>query len=114
MPVSFVRVFKTFVENHFKENPFEKTHFKMAQNSIEGGSEEEGSLEKDVGRLKEEFDKMFNDNKPSESSEKLKEYKFLAILGQGAFGLVVIYHSPFSLPLTFFGPNPTQTRFRNS
>lgn len=125
MPVSFVRVLKTFVENHLKENPFEKTQFKMAQNSSSGGSEggskggseggsEGGSLEKDVGRLREEFDKMFNENKPSESSEKLKEYTFLAILGQGAFGLVVIYHSPFSLPLTFFSPNPTQTRFRNS
>lgn len=113
MPVSFVRVLKTFVENHLKENPFEKTQFKMAQNSSERGSDG-GSLEKDVGRLKEEFDKMFNDNMPSELSEKLKEYKFLAILGQGAFGLVVIYHSPFSLPLTFLSPNPTQTRFRNS
>ena len=48
-------------------------------------------------RFKEEFDQKFSEQKVSESSEKLKEYKFLAILGQGAFGLVVIYHSSFSL-----------------
>lgn len=43
-------------------------------------------------RLKEEFEQRFSVSEKSESSEKLKEYKFLAILGQGAFGLVVIYH----------------------
>lgn len=48
-------------------------------------------------RLKEEFEQRFNTPEVSYSSEKLKEYKFLAILGQGAFGLVVIYHSSFSL-----------------
>lgn len=51
--------------------------------------------------LKEEFEQKFRENEVSGSSEKLKEYKFLAILGQGAFGLVVIYHfsSSFSPPI---------------
>lgn len=48
-----------------------------------------------LNQMKEEFDEKFNENQPSDSSEKLKEYKFEAILGQGAFGLVVIYHSSF-------------------
>lgn len=60
-----------------------------------------GSFIKDLPRLREEFEQRFNENRPSESSEKLKEYKFLAILGQGAFGLVVIYHSSFSFCLHF-------------
>jgi serine/threonine protein kinase len=48
-----------------------------------------------VIRLKKEFDRKFREQEVSGSSEKLKEYKFLAVLGQGAFGLVVIYHSSF-------------------
>lgn len=55
------------------------------------------SFKEHITRLKEEFDKKYNENPVSGASEKLSEYKFLAILGQGAFGLVVIYHSSFSL-----------------
>lgn len=40
--------------------------------------------------LKSEFEKKFEENEVSGSSNKLSEYKFLTILGQGAFGVVVI------------------------
>ena len=48
--------------------------------------------EKLIG-LKEEFESKIEESNVSDSSEKLKEYKFMAILGQGAFGLVVICHA---------------------
>lgn len=57
----------------------------------------DSSLREHITRLKDDFDKKYQENEVSQSSEKLKEYKFLAILGQGAFGLVVIYHSSCSL-----------------
>lgn len=58
-------------------------------------------LPEKVADLKEEFDRKYSENEVSGSSEQLKEYKFLAILGQGAFGLVVIYHFP-SFSTSFF------------
>lgn len=64
---------------------------------------EVNSFTGDLPRLRDDFERRFNDNRPSESSEKLKEYKFLAILGQGAFGLVVSNLSFFvSFAFTFF------------
>lgn len=51
-------------------------------------------FEEAINGLKEEFDRKFSEAQVSDSSEKLKEYEFLAILGQGAFGLVVIFHLP--------------------
>lgn len=68
-------------------------HSNRASNTLLTSSDYKGTLI----RLKEEFDSKFEVVQSSEPSEKLKEYKFLAILGQGAFGLVVIYHSSFSL-----------------
>lgn len=41
--------------------------------------------------LKSDFEKKYEERDVSGSSEKLKEYKFLSILGQGAFGIVVSY-----------------------
>lgn len=67
------------------------------------------SLEVDLPQLKDEFEKRFHENRPSESSEKLKEFMFLAILGQGAFGLVVIYHSSFYSSLHFLHSRPKTT-----
>jgi hypothetical protein len=49
-------------------------------------------FEANLARQKEDFDRKFREKEVSGSSEKLKEYKFLAILGQGAFGLVVTCH----------------------
>lgn len=54
------------------------------------------SYDETIMRLRDEFDEKFDEHKVSDSSEKLKEFKFLTILGQGAFGLVVISHSSFS------------------
>lgn len=67
---------------------------KMAQESRPSAG---GFNDETLMGLKEEFDRKFDEVQVSDSSEKLKEYKFLAILGQGAFGLVVIYHFLFSL-----------------
>lgn len=46
-------------------------------------------LKNDILRLKREFEERFSKNETSMTSEKLKSFKFLAILGQGAFGVVV-------------------------
>lgn len=77
--------FKSFVKTI---SSFYKS--KMSTNQLSKDDEYDATLM----RLKEEFVEKYHEHEVSDSSEKLKEYKFLAILGQGAFGLVVIYHSP--------------------
>lgn len=54
-----------------------------------------------IESLKEEFDRKYEANDVSESSEKLKEYKFMSLLGKGAFGLVVCHRvkSQVKLPV---------------
>lgn len=44
---------------------------------------------KHVEKLKKKFEEDFNQNKLAESSDKLEDFKFMTILGQGAFGVVV-------------------------
>ncbi|CRL02988.1 CLUMA_CG016195, isoform A [Clunio marinus] len=64
---------------------------KTSTKSIAGA----GGSSQELIRLKQEFERKYQENEVSESSEKLKEYKFLAILGQGAFGLVkLVKHEP--------------------
>jgi Cys-tRNA synthase (O-phospho-L-seryl-tRNA:Cys-tRNA synthase) len=74
-----------------------KSDFIMSSTSIDSASKFNAKV---IG-LKEEFDQKYHENVVSGSSEKLKEYTFLAILGQGAFGLVVICHLS-SLSRRFF------------
>lgn len=47
-------------------------------------------LVQEILKLKKDFDQKFCKNEISSSSESLKNFKFMAILGQGAFGVVVI------------------------
>lgn len=84
--------FKSFVKTI---SSFYKS--KMSTNQVSEDDEYNATLM----RLKEEFVEKFHEHEVSDSSEKLKEYKFLAILGQGAFGLVVICHSPSVSSFTF-------------
>lgn len=56
----------------------------------------QGHYQEVIVKLKAEFEKKYTQNPPSDPVEKMQEYKFLAILGQGAFGLVVIFHSSSS------------------
>ena len=46
-------------------------------------------LKSEILKLKGEFEERFSKNESSLAGEKLKSFKFLAILGQGAFGVVV-------------------------
>jgi hypothetical protein len=46
-------------------------------------------LKQEILKLKKEFDLQYSKNEKSGSSENLKTLKFMAILGQGAFGVVV-------------------------
>lgn len=46
-------------------------------------------LKQEILKLKKDFDQKFGNNEKSGSSENLKSFKFMAILGQGAFGVVV-------------------------
>lgn len=48
-------------------------------------------LETTIRDLKVEFEEKFHKNRLAESGERLKEFKFMAILGSGAFGVVVSY-----------------------
>lgn len=41
-----------------------------------------------LNRLKSEFEKKWNENKPS-TAEKLTDYEDIRVLGSGAFGVVV-------------------------
>ncbi|KAG5678456.1 hypothetical protein PVAND_008128 [Polypedilum vanderplanki] len=45
-------------------------------------------LKKVMTNLKTEFDLKYNNDEPSLSSDRLNEFQFLTILGQGAFGVV--------------------------
>lgn len=80
---------KQLSSSHRKKmhNFFQKmSHSQIVKNSpLQHASEMKDTLM----RLKEEFDQKYNNNEVSSSCEKLIEYKFIAILGQGAFGLVV-------------------------
>lgn len=46
-------------------------------------------LNKFIESLKKEFQEKYNQNKLAESSDRLDDFKFMTILGQGAFGVVV-------------------------
>ena len=46
-------------------------------------------LNKFIESLKNEFQEKYNQNKLAESSDRLDDFKFMTILGQGAFGVVV-------------------------
>lgn len=50
-------------------------------------------LKQEILKLKKDFDEKYSRNVISEPSEELKTFKFMAILGQGAFGVVVAIHS---------------------
>lgn len=82
-----------------------KTLLSTNMSSNTGTMASASNLKEHISQLKEEFDKKYQENEVSQSSEKLKEYKFLAILGQGAFGLVVIYHSSFSFYFKIWSQN---------
>lgn len=77
-------------------------HFNFHAMSTETVQPSFSGYRQTMKRLKEEFDTKFHETEVSASSDKLKEYKFLSILGQGAFGLVVIYHSSSSPYITIF------------
>jgi protein kinase A len=53
-------------------------------------------------QLKSEFDKKYQEDQVSGSAEKLKDFRFTTILGQGAFGIVVIYHVVATFPFSGF------------
>lgn len=61
----------------------------------------QGQYQEVIVKAKTEFEKKYTQNPPSDPIEKMREYKFLAILGQGAFGLVVIFHSSSSFASDF-------------
>lgn len=46
-------------------------------------------LQQEILSLKKEFDLKFGKSDKSKASDSLSVYQFLAILGQGAFGIVV-------------------------
>ena len=46
-------------------------------------------LKANITKFKEEFESKFNKNESSDVTDRLKDFKYLAILGQGAFGVVV-------------------------
>ena len=46
-------------------------------------------LNKFIESLKNEFLEKYNQNKLAEPSDRLDDFKFMTILGQGAFGVVV-------------------------
>lgn len=46
-------------------------------------------LNKFIESLKNEFQEKYSQNKLAEPSDRLDDFKFMTILGQGAFGVVV-------------------------
>lgn len=46
-------------------------------------------LKAEILKLKKDFDTKYSKDEKSGTSENLKTFKFMAILGQGAFGVVV-------------------------
>lgn len=56
-------------------------------------------LKQEILKLKKDFDQKFDKDEKSGSSDSLKNFKFMAILGQGAFGVVVTF--PFSYQYFF-------------
>jgi hypothetical protein len=49
----------------------------------------EEDMKKVIAQLKVEFNEKFHNDGPSLGNDRLNEYQFLTILGQGAFGVVV-------------------------
>lgn len=46
-------------------------------------------LKEEILKLKNDFESKYSKNEVSGSSDALQSFKFMAILGQGAFGVVV-------------------------
>lgn len=49
-------------------------------------------LKDDILKLKREFEVNFSKNEASKANDDIKIFKFIAILGQGAFGVVVSHN----------------------
>lgn len=52
-------------------------------------------LSEDFERMKKKFQEKFSKSDASGTSENLKSFQFMTILGQGAFGIVVSYFINF-------------------
>lgn len=57
-------------------------------------------LKDDILKLKKEFEERYSKNELSKTSEQLINFKFMAILGQGAFGVVVSNSPLINLKMT--------------
>lgn len=49
-----------------------------------------------LNRLKTDFDKKWKENKPS-TTDQLKDYEDIRVLGSGAFGVVVSFSIKFTI-----------------